>query len=109
NAAGGGDFTVQAQSQTAPTLNPAKSLSEFWTLTANGPVTLDMTFNYIPADVNGDESLYRIIRIEGGTAVTFGPGKQGAVYDTLNHKASIFGVSHFSDWTLGESVTPTAV
>ena len=109
NASGGGDFTVQTTDGTAGSLNPATTLNEFWTLTASGSVTLDMTFNYLPADVRGDESQYKIIRVEGGNAVTFGNSVPNASYDTVNHKATLTGMSQFSDWTLGESVTPTAV
>ena len=109
NASGGGDFTVLAQDGSGTGLDPNHSLAEFWTLSATGSVTLDLTFNYLPADVNGDESQYRIIRIENGTAVTFGLSVPGVSYDTVNHKATLTGVSQFSDWTLGESVTPTAV
>ncbi|HZS44205.1 MAG TPA: C25 family cysteine peptidase [Blastocatellia bacterium] len=109
NAGGGGDFTVTTTSGTAPTLNASTTLGEFWTLSKTGSVTLDMTFNYLPADVHGDESQYFIIRVDSGIAVTFGNGVPGVSYDRVNHTATITGVSQFSDWTLGQSVSPTAV
>jgi hypothetical protein len=109
NASGGGDFTVQTTDGIAGSLNPATTLGEFWTLSATGSVTLDMTFTYLPADVHGIESQYRIIRVESGIPVTFGSSVPGVSYDPTHHQATITGVSQFSDWTLGQSVSPTAV
>jgi hypothetical protein len=107
-AGGGGDLTVKTAATVAPLVDPSKSLQEFWTLISGGTLTTDLTFNYLDSDVMGNESLYRIIRVESGTAVTF-ENIPPINVDTVNNTAFIPGVSHFSDWTLGQPAAPTAV
>ena len=52
----------------------------------------------------GNESNYKIIRVSGSTPVAF----SNTSADTVNHKATVSGISSFSDWTLGIPLTPTA-
>lgn len=110
NATGGGDLTVRPVDSDAPVVDPAKSLDEYWKLTLNsGSLTTDVTFNYLQGDVSGNESLYRIIRVSGSTAVSFPNAcpSGSACVDTTNNKAIIKGLNSFSDWTLGEPAAPT--
>lgn len=109
NATGGGDLTVQPTATVQPNVNAATSLKEYWTLTEAGSLTLDMTFNYLQTDVQGDESGYRIIRVSNGTPVAFPQNCPAVCVDASNNKATIQNVSEFSDWTLGQTVAPTAV
>jgi hypothetical protein len=115
NAGGGGDFTVTPKPTAAPVVNAATSLKEHWSLSLNsGSLTTDMTFHYLQADVMGDDSTYRLIRVDTGTAVSFlnecpTPTLGNACVNSASNTATIPGVNAFSDWTLGAPVAPTAV
>jgi hypothetical protein len=110
NAAGGGDLSVRTVAAAQSALNPAKALQEYWSLNAVGAVTADLTFNYLQADVMGDESAYRIFRITGSTPNSFANACPAApCVDIANNTATITGVSSFSDWTLAEPSAPTAI
>ena len=107
-ATGGGDLTVRAVN--APTSHPsvddATSLDEYWTLTLNsGSLKTALTFNYLDTDVDGTESNYRVIRIEGSTIRNY----DQTVLNTGANTATVTDISGFSDWTLGEPVAPSAV
>lgn len=108
------DLTIKATQAAQPVLNPITSLQRYWTLTESGDLTADLTFNYLdPPDVAGIEANYHLIRVTGGTAVTFlnncpTPPAGSACVDPTANVAFIGGVSNFSDWTAGEPATPTA-
>jgi predicted outer membrane repeat protein len=104
--AGTGELTVKAVQGPQPILNAAKSLQRYWSLAGSG-VTTNLTFHYLDGDVTGDESIYRLIRVSGATAVIF-PVTPPTV-DPDNNTAFITGVDAFSDWTAGEPTAPTAV
>jgi hypothetical protein len=105
--AGSGTLNVRAVQGVQPALAANglsnTSLQRFWTLNGSG-ITTDLTFNYLAGDVMGNESNYKIIRVSGSTPATFG----NTSADTVNHKATVSGISSFSDWTLGTPLTPTA-
>ncbi|HLA10003.1 MAG TPA: hypothetical protein VJ023_05250 [Pyrinomonadaceae bacterium] len=108
NAAGGGDLTVRSVAGQQPNLVGTNFLQEYWTLTSAGTLTADLTFNYLQADVVGNESIYRIIRVNGGTVATFNNAcPANPCVDIDANTAKIDGVSFFSDWTVGETI-PTA-
>jgi predicted outer membrane repeat protein len=104
--AGTGNLTVTAVQGPQPTLNATKSLQRYWTLSGSG-ITADLTFHYLDADVMGNESIYRLIRVSGATVVIF-PASPATV-DPTNNIAFITGVQSFSDWSAGEPTAPTAV
>jgi hypothetical protein len=107
-------FTVKATQGAAPVVDTTKSLQRYWTLTEGGDITVDLTFHYLdPTDIPGTstEANYRIIRVSGGTAISFlnsCPSGSSCV-DFANNQATVKSVSNFSDWTLGEPAAPTAV
>lgn len=99
---GAGDLSVKAVDGIHPTLPvPAHAVKRFWTLTGSG-ITADLTFNYNAADVVGFPpfSLFKI----NGAAFTIPP--TGSVNATTR-KATVTGISSFSDWAIGRT-TPTA-
>lgn len=108
------NFTVKAVQGPQPNVNPATSLQRYWTLTEGGDITADLQFNYLdPTDIMGTEANYRLIRVIGGTPVSFPnncptPTVGTACVDPAANTASIPGVSNFSDWTVGEVTGPTA-
>ncbi len=108
---GGTVMTVRAVETNQPTLPPSTSLSRYWALSSsNGTgVTANLTFNYLQPDVMGSEANYRIIRVNGSTAINFPHNPPNVVIDTANNTASINGVTEFSDWTLGEPSSATAI
>jgi len=100
------DLTSAAVQGPQPNMNAPTSLQRYWTLTASGPLTANLTFKYLNPDVAGIEANYQLARVNAGVP-TFFAGTVDAALDT----ASLNGVSSFSDWTAGEPVdnTPPAV
>jgi hypothetical protein len=102
-------LAAKANQGAPPVVDATKSLQRYWTLVSTGALnTADLTFHYLdPPDVPGtsNELIYKVIRISGGTAVSF----PTSIVDPVLNTGSISGVSSFSDWTLGEpSAAPTA-
>ena len=96
-------FTAKATQGAQPAVNPGTSIQRYWTLTGAG-ITADLTFQYLATDVMGIEANYRVIRVVGGTSVSF----PTSTVNTGTHTATLTGVSTFSDWTVGETAAPTA-
>ncbi len=96
---------------THPSLDPLTSLNKYWTITETGDLTATLTFRYLdPQDISGDENLYRIFRITGGVPASFPNNCPGSpCVDTTTNTATIADVSQFSDWSLGDPGSPTAV
>jgi hypothetical protein len=97
------NFSATATQGPQPAVNPGTSVQRYWTLNGTG-ITADLTFQYLAADVIGTEANYRVIRVIGGTSVSF----PTSTVNTGTHTASLTGVSTFSDWTVGETSAPTA-
>lgn len=99
-------FTAKAVQGPQPNiLSPTHALQRYWTLTATG-VTADLTFNYLdPTDipVTAVENNFVILKYDGMFTAPGGSVNTGA------NTANITGVTSFSDWTLGEPNSPTAV
>jgi hypothetical protein len=107
--AGTGDLTVKAVQGPQPTLNAMKSLQRYWTLAGTG-ITVNMTFSYIdPTDIMGNEAAYRVIRVEGATAVIYDDSPPTSFVDEAANTINVQNISGFSDWTAGEATGPTAV
>jgi predicted outer membrane repeat protein len=81
---------------------PTNRLQRWWTLTKQAVDQADITFTYDQNDVVGNESRYKAFRIENGEAIAL-----PTEIDTVNHTATVTGVTQFSDWTLAE-MPPTA-
>lgn len=90
----------------APPLNDAVTLDRYFSLTETGDLTANITFNYLQADVDGNENNYRLVRISGGAARIF-PLLPSINIDPAGNTFSVTGLSSFSDWTLAE-LAPTA-
>jgi hypothetical protein len=102
------------QNGEVPVLN-ANGLQRYWDLNETGSVTVDLTFNYLPGDVIGGGTGYRIIRINGTAAASFRndpacPGTPGVspCVNIATNSAFISGIGNFSKWTLGQQLAPTA-
>ena len=119
NTTGLGDVSVKpVQSAATATGLPTPRLQRYWTIEEvfvgadvclGGPngvpcgvVSTDISFDYLQSDITGNESLYRVYRISGGSAQY-----RGSSINTTLNRATVFGVTQFSDWTLAEGV-PTA-
>jgi hypothetical protein len=109
--AGTGNLTVKAVQGNQPLLDSAHSLKRYWAMNGTG-VTVNMVLHYLdPADIAGNESAYRLIRVEDGVTFIYPDGcaTGSPCVDSSANTATINGVSNFVDWTVGESVGPTAV
>jgi uncharacterized repeat protein (TIGR01451 family) len=107
--AGSGNLTIKANAGQPPIVAAGHSIQRFWTLNGSG-ITTNLVFNYLDGDVMGNEASYRIIRISGGTAISFvnNCGAGSPCVNTAANTATINGVQNFSDWTVGENLAPTA-
>lgn len=97
-------LTVKANNGTAvsnPPLNDVTTLDRFWSLSETGALTANLLFNYLDADVDGNESNYRLIRIANGGAPF---SMTGSIVNPMNNTLSLNNVTEFSDWTGGEFV-----
>ncbi|HKO45910.1 MAG TPA: C25 family cysteine peptidase, partial [Pyrinomonadaceae bacterium] len=101
-----GDLTVRAVASNHALTTDAISLDEYWTLSLNsGTLTTALTFHYLDANVDGAESEYKVVRIEGSTIVYY----PDTNLDTVANSAQVMNISGFSDWTLAQPIGPTAV
>ncbi|MBK6749167.1 MAG: hypothetical protein IPG67_03955 [Acidobacteria bacterium] len=109
--AGSGELTVFANAAVAPLapvpLGNATTLHRYWTLSGSG-ITSNIVFNYLTPDVFGNEAVYQVIRVTGGTtAVTYANGASVFVTPAAN-TFTVNGLTSYSDWTAGEPLPPTA-
>jgi hypothetical protein len=98
----------------SPALSP-NSLQRYWDLNETGSITADMTWNFLPIDVVGMGTGYRVIRINPPAAAAFAndptcPGNPGAspCVNISGGYMRMLGVSNFSSWTAGQLLPPTA-
>jgi DNA/RNA endonuclease G (NUC1) len=102
------DLTISATQGAQPNMTASTSILRYWTITpANAPTT-DLSFQYLAGDVQGNENIYKVFRVTGGTPVSF----TGSVVTPATHVATLTGVTSFPDsWTVGEApdTTPPAV
>ncbi|MDP2366427.1 MAG: hypothetical protein Q8M94_21960, partial [Ignavibacteria bacterium] len=96
-ATGNGDFTVRSVGTSHPNASGTNILQMYWTLTNGGLTSADLTFNYLDADVVGDENQYELGRYNGSWAFL-----SPITLNTTANTVSINGINSFSDWTLGE-------
>ena len=109
--AGSGELTVFANAAVAPlapvALGNATTLHRYWTLSGSG-ITSNIVFNYLTPDVFGNEAVYQVIRVTGGTmARTYANGANVFVTPAAN-TFTVNGLTSYSDWTAGEPLPPTA-
>ncbi|GIU81828.1 MAG: hypothetical protein KatS3mg006_0892 [Pyrinomonadaceae bacterium] len=90
-----------------PGLNPAISLNRRWYLDLTGNMTADLTFNYVDADVNGNESDYRIYRITLPNPTPMLMCSTPCV-NTATNQLTITNINQFSLWSGGQSQIVTA-
>jgi|GEM_PF-6445108 len=110
-------LAVKANKGTVPATPPladAINLDRFWTLTETGDLTANLLFNYLQSDVDGNENMYRILRVQGTGATQYFtngmpcPGAGSPCVDTGANTMFISGVTNFSNWAAGIPVAPTA-
>jgi hypothetical protein len=78
-------------------VDTVNSVDRFWTLLETGDVTTDLTFQYTDNDVNGNESLYKVLRRSGGITTA----AQSSTVNTGANTGTVLGVQNFSDWSVG--------
>jgi hypothetical protein len=92
--------TVRARSGQQPNaasfLGILSALNRYWTITGPGSsFAADLTFQYLGADVVGDETIYELERFNGSWSNFFGS------LNTVTHTVSSNNVSSVTgDWTL---------
>lgn len=90
-------LTVNVVDGVLPGSSAAQSASRYWDVTETGDLTADISYVYLDMDVNGDETMYSVLRREAGTTAVY-PG--GTVNDGTN-TATATGVTMFSQWGAG--------
>ena len=96
NVSGTGTFTVNAVAGAHPNVLGTNVLQMYWKLNNSGLTSADVTFNYLDADVVGNESNYVIGKYDGNWSFP------GGTVNTTTNQATITGVTSFSDWSLGD-------
>jgi len=96
NIIGSGTFSVTAVADAHPNVLGTNVLQMYWKLTNGGLSSADITFNYLDADVVGNESNYVIGKYDGNWSFP------GGNVNTATNQATITGVTSFSDWSLGD-------
>ena len=104
------DLTATVAQTAQASMTAGTSLQRFWTLTpaASGITAADLTFQYLAGDVQGNENIYKIYKVVGGTPTSFPSG----VVTPATHVATLAGASGLTgDWTVGEPdvAAPTVV
>ncbi|MDQ4122509.1 MAG: dockerin type I repeat-containing protein [Acidobacteriota bacterium] len=98
-----GILTVRAVDGVHPALSDqSTAVKRFWTLGGSG-LNVDLQFIYGDDDVQGNESLFKLFKINNGIAEPCSNNLgncQGATVDTVSNSASINNVSSFSDWAI---------
>ena len=88
-----------------PGLVPSNSVSRYWNVTKTGTLTADMTFQYLEADINGNENNYKIYRLGAGDSIPI-ITPQFTIFAATN-QARAENVSNFSLWGISD-LAPTA-
>lgn len=89
-------LTIKTNQGNRAGMNSSQSIQRYWTLTENGDLTVNLSFNYPDGDVAGDESTYQLFKWEDVTE-TLVP----SILDTNINTISAANISDFSDWTIG--------
>ena len=104
NVSGTGSLTAAATDNFLTDLPAARSVSRYWSLTGAG-ITTNLTFIYTDADVNGDESNYRIFKrnLNLNQPIT-------STVNAAANTATATNISNFSDWSVSQLIAapPTA-
>lgn len=101
-------LTVKAHDAFLSGFDPLESISRNWQLDETGDLTADLLFNYVDADVNGNEADYRVWRREGNGTNTNMCSGGPCVNTGLNTLGPVNGVTTFSRWTGSKPLGPTA-
>ena len=96
-------LTVSVTDDVLPGIDASYSATRYWTLTKNGDLTANLTFNYLDSDVNGNENNYQVYKRESGATTLV----SGSTNNPAANTASVSGVTNFSDWGVG-AIAPTA-
>ena len=99
---GAGDITTKAIQGPHPDAWGTNMLRRYWTITGTG-FTADITFQYLPSDVTGNESKYTLGQWNG-----LEWNYPVSSVNTSLHQISINGVTSLLNWTAGE-LKPTSL
>jgi hypothetical protein len=106
---GSADFTILAVQSSMLSIDPNKALHRYWTLTNGGIASAVLTFHYLDIDVFGTEANYRIIKYTGTPPATFPEGTTDNVTESTNTAMTTVPMTSFSDWSVAEPASVTAV
>lgn len=97
---------IKAVEQPHPmTANTTNHINRYWNINQAGKgfIEANLTFHYLQTDVVGDESLFKLYKIDDPDP----PEERTATIDTEANTATVNNVSEFSDWTLA-NLAPSA-
>jgi|GEM_PF-2145090 len=101
-------LTVKGNQGTLSGLTASSSLARFWDLTEAGDLTANLTFNYLAADVNGNQASYVVYKKVGAAAPADACNALSACTLGTN-QISITNIADFSQWSAGQLVPTAAV
>ncbi len=97
-------LTVNVVDTWLPGLGNTSSTSRYWNVTETGDVNADMTFQYLPEDVYGTETSYKVFKYDGSFTTQYGPGTVNAGLNQFTAP----GVTSFSGWAAGVNAVTAA-
>lgn len=109
NVTGSNVFIVSATQSSMLSIDPNKALHRYWTLTNGGITSAVLKFTYLATDVAGNEANYRIIKYTGTPPATFPEGTTDNVDESTHTATTTVPMSSFSDWSVAEPASVTAV
>ena len=98
-------LSVKAVDSTLPGLSPQVSASRYWSVIETGDLAATLAFTYHNIDVNGDESLYRTWRSNGGPPVYITGSTANPGTNTVTSASGLIELT--GDWGLG--IAPVSV
>jgi hypothetical protein len=98
-------LSVKAVDSTLPGLSSQVSASRFWPVVETGDLAATLSFTYADADINGNESLYRTWRSNGGPPVYINGSTANPGANTVTSASGLTEL--LGDWGLG--IAPVSV
>lgn len=102
-------LTVTSFNATLAGLDPTRSLDRNWSVIETGDLTADISFTYLPGDVNGNEADYRMFRRGqvSNTITNLCPGAP-CVNTGTDTMGPVTGLTEFGRFSAGENLVPVA-
>jgi hypothetical protein len=88
-----------------PNAPPGTAINRYYSISPSGSLTADVKLEYLQSEINGlDENLFALYRNANGTWYAY-----SSIVNTTQKWVKAFGISAFSNWTIGQSNNPLPI